>query len=153
MMKRLALAVLFGALTLVGASDASAAVNVNASVQVTAKVATPGAMFLTARPPRPILSPVRVTLGRWRGGHFHSRIVGMRTGGLVFAGVRARPIVLYAASPVVVIDRPSPVVVVDRPSPVVVVERPSPVIHVEVGGPRIHVRGKGRGHWRGRGRH
>jgi hypothetical protein len=95
MMKRLAIATLLATLALVGASDVSAA---GATVQVKLK-ASPGAMFLVAKPPRLVLSPVRVTLGLWRGGVFHSRILGMRPGGVIFAGVKAKPFHLHVRGP------------------------------------------------------
>jgi hypothetical protein len=162
MMKRLAISIAFAALAFVGATDVKAEVAASASLQVKATVPTPGSMFLTARPPRPILSPTRVTLGLRSGGVFRSRIVGMRPGGIVYAGVRARPVILYvgaptvvvgAPSPVVVVDRPSPVVVVEHARPVVVVEHPRPIVEVHVGGPSVHVGGRFKGKGKFRGRH
>jgi len=96
MLKRLFAGVLFTGLALMSSSDVSAAVGVSVHVKLKAET---GGMFLVARPARLILRPVRLTFGLFRGGVFHTRIFGMRHGGVVFAGVKARPFHLHAFGP------------------------------------------------------
>jgi hypothetical protein len=127
------IASLAGVLLVAPLALAGATIGASASVNVNLKAA-PGGAYLVGRPPVPIVRPHRITMGLRHGGAYHTRVVGMGAGGVVFVGARARPFMLVGA-PVVVVGAPG--VVVGAPG---VVVAPTPVFV-----------GKGKG-WKGRGR-
>lgn len=55
--------------------------------------------FLVATPPHPIIAPVRLTLHLKHAGKFHTRLVGLGPGHIVFAGVKAKPFKLHVKGP------------------------------------------------------
>jgi hypothetical protein len=56
-------------------------------------------LFFVGVPLRPIVAPVRMTLHLKHHGKFHTRLVGLGPGRVVFAGVKAKPFKLHIKGP------------------------------------------------------
>jgi hypothetical protein len=55
--------------------------------------------FFVGVPLHPIVAPVRLTLHLKHHGKFHTRLVGLGPGRVMFAGVKARPFKLHVKGP------------------------------------------------------